>query len=115
VAREQRTPAPVSAAATAKMPEGVREPPRSVASDRLAPNCFGLPDRRAQPLPIRVPPETGDPNLRGSNPVAPGKDGRSPSRIVHRVENQAGHGRPLRSRGWVGSRSRSLFKVSWSD
>src|SRR5262245_37678658 len=47
VAREQRTPAPISAAATAKMPEGVREPPRSVASDRLAPNCFGVPDRRA--------------------------------------------------------------------
>jgi hypothetical protein len=31
----------------------------------MARRFFGVSDRRAQRLPIRAPPKTGDPNLRG--------------------------------------------------
>ena len=44
-ARQQRIPAPLSAAVTAQMPSGVHEPPSAGASDRFAPSCFGVPDR----------------------------------------------------------------------
>src|SRR5207247_722083 len=42
-------PTPISAAGTAKITEGAHEPPSEGASDRSAPNCFGVSDRRAHP------------------------------------------------------------------
>ena len=45
--QEQRIPAPISAAGTAKIPEGVHEPPSEGASHRFAPNSFGVSDRCA--------------------------------------------------------------------